>query len=601
MKLKCDTLLGTTSINKSKVYFACHENDFKYYYKTICNDIFKYNDCAIYYYENKDDFKLDDHYATLNEMNLVVAIITSNFLRKNNDVYELDFQYAYKHHIPILPIMVESSLESLFDEKCYSLQFLDKFQNDPTAIPYEEKLEKFLNTVLLNDKTYQLIHNEFRGQIFLSYRKKDRIQAQKLMKKIHEHKALEDVSIWYDEFLDIGENFNRNIDEAITLSEILALAITPHVLEKDNYVMKYEYPEAKKRNKIILPVEMIETNRERLTKCFDGISEPVTEDEICKQIIYVYGNDINDDLKHRYYIGLAYLMGVGVEKNYNKAISIIESVANQNYLDAMRKMADIYINGTGVKINYDKAIYWQEQIVELLSKDEEILTVEEKAIDYCISLSDLMNTYEIIDKNDKALEKLLIFRDFVENKVHDCLGSIMFWLNNMFSGDTGYVYTKQNALKDILNFFKHSISINRKIDLTLNLLLIRKVLSTSFKKIGKVYLERNQLNLALDSYYQSYYYDKLIEAEEPTIERKKILSIDCKTIGQIYIKLNQLEKALNYYQKASFLYKQIDENESSIESKKDLVEIYVLIKCVCEKLNRLCEALEYKEKIIELH
>ena len=86
---------------------------------------------------------------------------------------------------------------------------LNPNQTDPTARPYAEKLKKFLESVLIGDALATQVRAAFDAYIFLSYRKKDRREAQALMRLIHESEFCRDIAIWYDEFLTPGEDFHR--------------------------------------------------------------------------------------------------------------------------------------------------------------------------------------------------------------------------------------------------------------------------------------------------------------------------------------------------------------------------------------------------------
>lgn len=37
---------------KPRVYFTCHPDDFGRYFQTVCEDLFRTHDCAVYYTED---------------------------------------------------------------------------------------------------------------------------------------------------------------------------------------------------------------------------------------------------------------------------------------------------------------------------------------------------------------------------------------------------------------------------------------------------------------------------------------------------------------------------------------------------------------------
>ena len=129
-----------------------------------------------------------------------------------------------------------------------------------TAISYEEKLKKYLQSVLVSNELADRVRAAFDAYVFLSYRKKDRHHANELMRIIHNIPGCRDIAIWFDEFLSPGESFRSNIESAMTKSQLFTLLVTPNLLEDGNYVMLEEYPMAIKAKMSILAAEMEKTN-----------------------------------------------------------------------------------------------------------------------------------------------------------------------------------------------------------------------------------------------------------------------------------------------------------------------------------------------------
>lgn len=67
--------------------------------------------------------------------------------------------------------------------------------HDTTEISYEEKLKKFLESVLISDEMAKRVRGAFDAYIFLSYRKKDRRYANELMRIIHAKPEYRDIAI----------------------------------------------------------------------------------------------------------------------------------------------------------------------------------------------------------------------------------------------------------------------------------------------------------------------------------------------------------------------------------------------------------------------
>lgn len=308
-------------------------------------------DCAIYYTDDMTvELSHQNNLVDLERMNLFVIPVTFRLLAQLNRAMDSDFRFAMEKHIPVLPVMMEPGIDEYYSkpEKFGELQYLNHYSHDSTEISYEEKLKKFLESVLISDELAQRVRKEFYAYIFLSYRKKDRAYANELMKIIHKNPEFRDLAIWFDEFLTPGESFKENINKIMGYSKLYTLLVTPNLLEKPdgkpNYVMAKEYPAARDSGKPILPVEMQETDKNELEQLFKGIPECVqveaeNDSELKKQLIdsiqKIEVNKNDSDPEHNYLIGLAYLQGIDVEVNRKRGIELITKAAHSNLLEAI--------------------------------------------------------------------------------------------------------------------------------------------------------------------------------------------------------------------------------------------------------------------------
>ena len=167
-----------TAQGKQKVYFCAHPDDYGVYLDKISNEILdtlakaeNYN-CAFFYLEDAYAERDGEFIFSFKEMNLIVMPVTTKLLTTANPALDIEFKLAVENGIPVLPIMMESGLVDVFNAKCGDLQFLDPNAHDATAISYEEKLTKFLTSVLIGDETAEKIRAAFDAYIFLSYRKR---------------------------------------------------------------------------------------------------------------------------------------------------------------------------------------------------------------------------------------------------------------------------------------------------------------------------------------------------------------------------------------------------------------------------------------------
>lgn len=373
--------------NLSKVYFSCFSEDFNKYFKTISDEILSIQDCNIYYLENRDYYpnneeEKEDYFSYLKDINLFVFPITFKYLMEDSLSKNIDFKFAKKNKYPILPILVESGLTDLFNQRFGNIQTLDIYDNKEGIDTFTLKLNKYLNTVLVSREKVEKIRKAFNTYIFLSYRKKDRKYAQEIMTLLHRNNFMRDVAIWYDENLTPGRDFNDEILDIMKKSNIVSFVVTPNINEKDNYVLTVEYPAAVNNNKPILPIESLHTDKEVLHNYFKNFPDVINKNNTneltdkLKELILINDYKENNDPEHLFYIGLAYLNAIDVERDTKKAIKIIETSALQNYIPAIKCLVDIYEDGIGVLVNYKECIRWQKIYVDILnglSVNDEIL------------------------------------------------------------------------------------------------------------------------------------------------------------------------------------------------------------------------------------
>ena len=387
---------GHSMRNKPRVYFTCHPGDFDRYFDDICEQILKLHDCSIYYTGDMSaQYEAEEWEDDLGQMNLFVIPVTFALLQGGNRALDTDLPFAMKNHIPVLPLMMENGLSELFMKKFGKVQYLTPGRMDETALSYEEKLGSYLNVVLFGDDIRERVQAAFDAYIFLSYRKKDRKYANELMRLIHRNPLCRDIAIWYDEFLVPGEDFNESIAHALENSTLFTLLVTPNLLEDQNYVMRVEYPEAKKSDKEILPIEMVQTDPAQMAAKYLDIPVSVRgqDDEEFRtrlmeglRSIAVLENDT--DPAHNFLIGLAYLNGIDVEKNIERAASLIRGAAEAGLPEAMEKLAGMYEEGAGVSLDHREEVKWREKLLEWAEKEYQ--GDEEKVLRY---LHDLAYAY----------------------------------------------------------------------------------------------------------------------------------------------------------------------------------------------------------------
>lgn len=394
---KYRTLEDSSPQGKPKIYFTSHPSDRTLYLEPISEEILKRHNCAVYYFEDDSSNLDEDHELYLSQMQLFVIPVTEKLLKTPNRALDKEVPYAIRHRIPILPIVEEEGLTDLFGKAFGTLQYLDHSATDETAISFDVKLTKFLDSVIIGDELAAKVRAAFDAYIFLSYRKKDRAYAQKLMKLIHQNDFCRDIAIWYDEFLTPGEDFNDSIIAALEKSDLFAMAVTPNLVNETNYVETTEYPMAKGMKKVILPAELVPTDRSELGRKYHDLPDVVSTmdssklnsrlKECLKGIAISPGE--KDDM-HNFFIGLAYLSGIDVEVDHEKALSLITGAAEAGLPEACEKLISMYTLGNGVERDLVKAADWSEKHMVLLHEiavaddtPENLYAFYKSYYDYC--------------------------------------------------------------------------------------------------------------------------------------------------------------------------------------------------------------------------
>lgn len=378
MEIKFKTKDGSGIQGKQKVYLWCPPQDFDRWFDQAAGKILDLIDCAVVYADNDDGTALHDLLDDIN-LNLFVLLITDHALPFNQQSYERFLSYALQKKIPIFPMSFSFQNIDLFnqvtgDSHCFNAGDIDA-KDETDQIIFDDKLRKALWERLASDENMLKIREAFSGYIFLSYRKKDYRYTKSFMELIHSDRAFRDVAVWFDEYLVPGEDFNLSIRQAMQKSRAFALLVTPNLLEKPNYVMDQEYPFAKEKSIPVFPFEFAVTDKWELSQKYANLPECIDarDRQAYKKVSQKISDALscgeqNNSAEHLYLIGLAYLLGVDVEKNGPLAEELILRSARDGYQSGLKKLAEIYKEGISLPKNYGKAIDCLERYVKIVEK-----------------------------------------------------------------------------------------------------------------------------------------------------------------------------------------------------------------------------------------
>ena len=551
--------------DKPRVYFTCHPEDFNEYFDKVCEDVFKTHDCVIYYTADMTAvFSDEDKALELGQMNLFVVPVTYRLLAEENRAMNSDIAFAKGENIPVLPFMMESGLDMLYSaaDKFGEMQYLNPYSADKTEIRYEEKLKKYLDSVLISEETAKRVRAAFDAYIFLSYRKKDRKYANELMKLIHSKQEFRDVAVWYDEFLTPGESFDENIRKMLKESKLFTLLVTPNLLEKPNYVMSHEYPDAKCYGLNILPVEMEDTDKNSLEASYSGLPnciDPSDDAEFRERFVKALGNAArgkkSGDPEHNFLIGLAYFDGIDVEVDRKRGIELITSAAEAGLMEAAKKLVDIYQNGIGTRVDHMKVIYWQSRLLEMYTK--QILSRKGKSVDfdevmdYINSMLFLGVKYYDVEDFEKAVENYNAVLDF-SKKFSVYLGLNSDTAASAAYNNLGVMYSMKGLLSDSLQYHKKAVGLREKLmrkvpKIVANDLLDSYInLADVYERLGRGKDSVKQLKTAME------FYGKYRDSVEFDLARLGKLH---KMLGIVYYGMGDRRQSIAEYGQAQALLK----------------------------------------------
>jgi len=438
------------------------------------------------------------------------------------------------------------------------LQFLDKHNADTTAIGYDEKLQKYLESVLIGDELAEKIRAAFDAYVFLSYRKKDRRYAQELMRLIHKNEFCRDIAIWYDEFLTPGENFNDSIKKALQKSGLFVLTVTPNLINEQNYIMTTEYPMAKQEGKPILPTELVPTDRKQLEEKYEGIPVPTdahNESELSEALLEsikkmaIKENDNSPD--HNFFIGLAYLGGVDVEVDYERALRLISSAAETGHVEAIKRITTIYLEGVGIKQDFDSALQWQNRLVQILYKKFSIKASEGNAIEYGKALWLLGDIYYNLGNADasicayKKMQEFCLSLDEKFSRIsRRFLKIACIKLADIYEEKGDYKRT-EHYIEQCLYVIENQPSGKSNVDTK----SASRDLIFVYERLGNLYLHKDDMERALDYYNRALENAEAINKISSSVESVVDLARCYGHIGEIYVSKSILDKAKSSYTK----------------------------------------------------
>ena len=608
-ELVCRTRGNTSPQGKPRVYFCSHPEDQKIFLEGIVKELLYVADCAIWYDPNPEvplsPIQREERESDLAGMQLFVLPVTTRLLTSDSSAMAWELPLAIAQHIPVLPILQEQGLEALFNRKCGDLQCLDPHQSDPTALPYAARLKQFLESVLIGDELAAQVRAAFDAYIFLSYRKKDRREAQALMRLIHENEFCRDIAIWYDEYLTPGENFNQAIAQALEKSKLFVLAVTPHLLEQPNYVMNEEFPAAKNSGKPILPVEMVPSDRRTLEVAYPGIppctrgqDTPHLSKELKAALCDLALRTNDQDPRHNFFIGLAYLTGIDVEINKERAVSLIQSAAEADLPEAMERLANMYRTGEGVARNWNTSIRWQQRLCAARQKQWALQQTEETFAAYAGALWNLSDSYF-------ALAKPALAQGVWEKELLPLCdkGAQLDFFNGLPYAASGYLKLgelcqAQGNPEDAQMWYCKAVEWCEA--LSKSIPGFRPFLAHTMSQLAGLYIDGQDLEMAQHWADESMKLFQALKDDEMTVNTRLFFAENCRHQGAICMEKGDLDAARCWYEKGLEAVLALSGESRSAEARQSVANFYSRLGGLCLEGHDLAGARRWYEAYLAL-
>ena len=606
-KLSYRTIADERPQGKPKVYFSCHADDFEQYFDEYAVKILRIQDCAIWYEsEPEADYNREDLELNLSQMQLFVMPVTAKLLTEPCRAIGVELPLAKEKHIPVLPLMMEQGLDAEFARQFGDLQYLDPNDKDESRRKFDEVLETYIKSVLVSNELAEKVRAAFDAYIFLSYRKKDRRKAQELMRLIHRNPLCRDFAIWYDEFLTPGEDFNNAIGKMLEKSDMFALVVTPNLVNEPNYVMTTEYPAAVEQEKPVLPVEMEETDREQLDKHYKSLPPCVMGEEseafsaaLLEMIRTLAVTASDDNPEHNYLIGIAYLDGIDVEIDAERALELITGAAEAGVPEAMEQLVTMYETGKGVPRDYNRGVIWREKHVEYLRKKYEADRTERRAEKLMRGLWFLGWAHRELWNLDAAAEAFREMSLLGEQYGKSGKSRYLRYLAAGYSS-LGDMAIQKGDLAGAQVYYELSHAIDEEqVKETGEIDAIRGLL-VSLIKLGDTATEKGDLAGA-----QTFYEKSLAIAEElvektGTIGSRRDLSVCYYNLGDTATEKGDLAGAQAYYEKCLAIRAKIAEETGTVESRSELASSYIKLGDAAKARGDINGAQAYYERCLAI-
>lgn len=377
--------------DKDRVAVLCHPGDLEEA-EEVARELLSVYDCRIYLSRcsanRLSEGEAEELKTALSEMSLVAYLVSRRFLADGGVVREYLIP-GLMGRTRTMPVQIEPGLEEMFDAVIGPFQMINRTKSD-----YELQLEAFVeqcvdvhHRVGMSDEMRAIAQGLFRARGFVSYRKKDLVCLKQLFRTLRKSPELQDVSLWYDNALHPGENYNSQIQEKLEEADFVLFVVTPSLLEPGNYVLEQEYVQAVNQHKTMAAVIMKDVPREAFKEAYPDL-EPIAFESVETWVKKIDEASERSTVSSapftsmkQFLLGQAFEAGDGTERDAQLAYELFQKAAEKGNPYAMKKLSDACSYGWVLAKNDRLAAFWrQKALTAFYGKMKETASSDPEAV-----------------------------------------------------------------------------------------------------------------------------------------------------------------------------------------------------------------------------
>ncbi len=245
------------------IHISGHPADRYLYFDRVFDMLRSIEGCAVTYTDAPQDTRQD----LPDGVDVLVVLATEQYFAWQNSGYESEYLMAKSRGVRVIPLMLQAHIVDLVNMRLSKSQYIDASDDFDFAL-------SALYAHIKNSEPRCV--DESLPSVFISYRRREKDALHRLVDIIKKAPNYDAFTLWYDEIIAPGDNYSHAIMKALDESDLFILLVTPSILEDGNYVMRAEYPTAKKQGKKIVAIEVIKTDRVSLAKKYPDLPKCIS-------------------------------------------------------------------------------------------------------------------------------------------------------------------------------------------------------------------------------------------------------------------------------------------------------------------------------------